>query len=236
MPNLPTLKKELHSVANPKRALGSSKYFKTGPGEYGEGDIFIGIKVPDQRRICKNYTNLSLKDLSSLLHSPEHEFRTCALFILVEKFQKTKSKQIFDFYLKNTKRINNWDLVDISAHHIVGEYLDQNKDKMKILTKLAKSKSLWERRISMIATFAYMNKGRSKEAVEIAEILINDSHDLIQKAVGWMLREMSKKVSEKELFRFLNKQAKTMPRTALRYAIERLSPEKKAHYMNLKNK
>ena len=237
MSSLSSLKKSLFSIANPERAEGSSRYFKTGLGEYGEGDIFIGISVPDQRNVCKNYIDLDLKDLTSLLHSAEHEFRTCALYILVEKFEKSDSKdrkEIFDFYLKNTKWINNWDLVDSSASYIVGEYLDGNKDKMKILKKLAISKSLWERRISMISTFAYLNKGRSDEAIEIAEILINDAHDLIQKAIGWMLREMGKKVSEKVLFKFLDKYAKTMPRTSLRYAIERMPTQKKNYYMGLK--
>ncbi len=236
MPSLTNLNQELLKIANPKRAIGASRYFKTGKGEYGEGDVFIGISVPDQRKICKKYTGLDLKDLTSLLHSKEHEFRTCALYILVEKFEKENiKKQIFNLYLKNTKWINNWDLVDGSAGYIVGEYLDGNKDKMKILTKLAKSKSLWEKRIAMISTLAYINKGRSKETIEIAKILINDPHDLIHKAIGWMLREIGKKVGEKELFKFLDKHAKTMPRTALRYAIERLSPQKKNYYMKLKN-
>lgn len=233
MPTLSTLKQELLSIASPIRAKGSARYFKTGPGEYGEGDVFIGITVPNQRKICKKYTELSLKDLTTLLHSKEHEFRTCALFILVEKFKKQK-EQIFNLYLKNTKWINNWDLVDISAHHIVGAYLNDKKDKVKILTKLANSKSLWERRIAIIATFAYINKGRSEEAIQIAEILIEDNHDLIHKAVGWMLREMGKKTPINNLFKFLDKHAKTMPRTALRYAIERLPKQKRDYYMKLK--
>lgn len=236
MTKLTSLRKELLLMADSKRAVSSAKYFKTGKGEYGEGDFFIGISVPDQRMICKKYIDLNLKDLTSLLHSKEHEFRTSALYILVEKFEKNDSrKQIFDLYLKNTKWINNWDLVDTSASYIAGEYLDGNKDKMKILTKLAKSKSLWERRIAMIATLAYINKGRSEEAIEIADILINDKHDLIHKAIGWMLREMGKKVSEKELFKFLDRHAKTMPRTALRYAVERLPKEKRTYYMKLRN-
>lgn len=235
--SLNLLKKELRSVADSERAKSSAKYFKTGPGEYGEGDVFIGIKVPEQRRICKRYSSLDLKDIESLLHSPIHEFRTCALFILVEKFKRENiKKEIFNFYLKNTKWVNNWDLVDGSASYIVGEYLDDKKDKMKILIKLAKSKSLWERRIAMIATFAYIYKGRSTEAIEIAEILVNDQHDLIQKAVGWMLREIGKKAGEKVLLKFLDEHAKTMPRTTLRYAIERLSTKEKKHYMSLKNK
>lgn len=237
MTTLASLKKGLLSISKPKRAIESARYFKTSPGEYGEGDIFIGISVPNQRKICKKYTNLTLKDLTSLLHSKEHEFRTCALFILTEKFKKENKKQeIFNLYLKNTKWINNWDLVDGSASYIVGEYLDDKKDKMKILTKLAHSKSLWEKRIAMISTFAYINKGRYEEAFEIAEILINDPHDLIHKAIGWMLREVGKKIGEKELFKFLDKHAKTMPRTALRYAIERLSIQKRNYYMKLKLK
>ena len=236
MTSLPFLKQELFSIADPQRVLSSARYFKTGPGEYGEGDIFIGISVPDQRKICKKYTNLSLKDLTSLLHSKEHELRTCALYILVDKFEKENIKdEIFNLYLKNTQWINNWDLVDASASYIVGEYLDNKKDKMKVLTSLANSKSLWEKRIAMIATMAYINKGRPEEAIKIAETLMSDSHDLIHKAIGWMLREIGKKVSEKEHLKFLDRYATTMPRTTLRYAIERLPIQKRNYYMKLKS-
>ncbi len=236
MPTLTLLKKELRSIADPQRAWGAASYFKTGKGEYGEGDIFIGISVPDQRKICKKYTGLSVEDLTSLLHSKEHEFRACALSILVKKCKKENIRdKVFTIYLKNTQYINNWDLVDSSASYIVGEYLEGNKNKMKILAALSKSKSLWEKRIAMIATLAYINKGRSDEAFKIAEMLLNDHHDLIHKAIGWMLREVGKKVSETDLFIFLDKHAKTMPRTALRYAIERLPAQKKNYYMKLKS-
>jgi 3-methyladenine DNA glycosylase AlkD len=223
------LKKELESLRDKEKASFLQSYFKTGKGEYGEGDIFYGITVPEQRKIAKRYTGLSLSEIEFLLHSKIHESRLVALLILCKQFRKLKDKKIVDFYLKNTKWINNWDLVDQSASNILGEYLlDKNR---KMLFVLAKSDSLWERRIAIISTFAFISNGETDFSFKIAEMLIDDKHDLIQKAVGWMLREAGKRVSQDAEEEFLKRHYKTMPRTMLRYAIERFSVEKKRYYM-----
>lgn len=230
---LHTLQQEARSLGTAERAKNSVWFFKTGPGQYGEGDVFIGVTVPSLRKLSRAYAGLSLVDIETLLHSREHEFRLLALFILVGQFRKAKSDEvretIYDFYLANTKWINNWDLVDSSAGYIVGEFLkDRSK---KILTTLAHSKSLWERRIAIISTFAYIKDGDAIDALVIARILLHDTHDLIQKAVGWMLREVGKRCGEKTELEFLDEHYKTMPRTMLRYAIERLSEKQRKHYM-----
>ena len=220
--------KDLEKAGDKERAKNLSRFFKTGKGEYGEGDIFIGIIVPKQREIAKKYSTLSLKDIQQLLSSKIHEYRLTALLILVLQFQKSNDKSIINFYLKNTKYINNWDLVDLSAHRLLGIYLI-NKDK-SILYKLARSKNIWERRIAVISTFAFINKDKFEDSLKISEILLNDKQDLIQKAVGWMLREIGKrdqKIEEK----FLKKYYKQMPRTMLRYSIERFSQEKRNLYL-----
>lgn len=225
------LKKELKQLADPKRAEISQRFFKTGPGEYGEGDIFIGIGGTVQRKVAKKYTELNLPDLQKLLNSKIHEYRQVALLVLVNKFSKAddiEKTKIYNFYLKNTRRINNWDLVDISAPHIVGMYL-LDKDR-KVLYKLVKSKNLWERRIAVLATFSFIRENDFKDVLKISEILLNDGHDLIHKAVGWMLREVGKRnqaVEEK----FLKKHYQKMPRTMLRYAIERFNEKKRKYYL-----
>lgn len=211
----------LKSLANAKRALLSAQYFKTGPGEYGEGDIFIGLTVPQTRSVAKAFNKLPLAELEILLHSPIHEERLCALLILVAQFKKVepkKQKEIVDLYLKNTTCVNNWDLVDSSAHYIVGPYFEKDPSP---LFKLAKSQSLWERRIAMISTFHFIHQGESAVALEIAEILLKDTHDLMHKAVGWMLREIGKNCAEETLRTFLKKHYSKLPRTTLRYAIEK---------------
>jgi 3-methyladenine DNA glycosylase AlkD len=230
--SLINLKKELEQLANPKQAILLQRFFKTGKGEYGEGDVFLGIKVPVQRSVAKKYKDLSLKDVQEFLKSKIHEHRLIALLILMQKFdaaEEAARKQIFELYLKNTHNINNWDLIDLSAPNIVGNYL-LDKDR-GILYKLAKSKSIWEKRISILATFEFIASGESKDTLAIAEIMVNDKHDLIQKAVGWMLREAGKRVSQAEEEKFLKKHYKTMPRTMLRYAIERFDNKKKKFYM-----
>jgi 3-methyladenine DNA glycosylase AlkD len=219
------LLKEINSNANKEKAKLLQRFFKTGKGDYGEGDVFLGIVVPIQRKIAKNHINLSSSDLQELLNSKIHEHRLIALLILVDKFKKAsekEKKEIFDFYLKNTKNINNWDLVDLSSHCIVGGYL-LDKDR-KILHKLANSTHLWEKRIAIISTFAFIREKQFGDSIKIAEILLKDKHDLIHKAVGWMLREIGKK-DAKTLEVFLKKHYRNMPRTMLRYAIEKL-PEK----------
>ena len=223
--SLSKLKKDLRSKSNSKRAKNLQRFFKTGKGEYGEGDVFLGITVPESRKIAQKHKDLGLTYIKKLLSSKFHEERLVALLILVHRFSKgdeQQRKSIFAFYLKNTKHINNWDLVDLSSHKIVGEYLS-NKPK-KILYKLARSKDLWERRISVISTFRFIRDNKFNDSLKIAAILLKDEYDLIHKAVGWMLREIGKK-SLKDEEKFLKKYYKRMPRTMLRYAIERF-PEK----------
>lgn len=235
MISLSQLRKELRSHATDERAEVSKWFFKTGKGQYGEGDIFIGVTVPDMRAVAKKYFKLPLTDIEKLLQSKLHEERLVALLILVHCYKNTTEKEkkiIYDFYLKNTHRINNWDLVDSSASYIVGDYL-LAKDK-KVLEKLARSNNLWERRIAIVATFAYIHEGEYEWTFRITQLLMDDSHDLIHKACGWMLREVGKRVSEKVLCEFLDVYATTMPRTMLRYAIERFSPRERKYYLNMK--
>lgn len=228
---LPNLIKELQEAANLEHAEILQRFFKTGEGQYGEGDIFLGIKSPVSKSIVKKYYGLSLPKIQKLLDSKVHEHRGAALSILVNKFKRGNEEQkgnIFNFYLKNTKNINNWDLVDLTASNIVGEFLfDKNKDK---IYELAQSKDLWEKRIAMISCFAYIRKEEFKDALRIAEILLNDKHDLIHKAVGWMLREIGKK-DQDVLENFLKKHYKNIPRTTLRYSIERFEEDLRKKYL-----
>ena len=226
---------KLNKLKNPAKAKILQSFFKTGKGEYGEGDIFLGIVVPEQRKIVKKYfQEASLPDVQKLLNSKIHEYRLVGILILVEKFKKAEDKlkkEIFDFYLKNTRNINNWDLVDLSAPHIIGNYL-LDKDR-KSLYKLAKSKTLWEKRIAILATFAFIREKQFANTIEISKILLKESHDLIHKAVGLMLREIGKR-DEQELIKFLDKYTLQMPRTMLRYAIERLPEKKRKYYLGKK--
>jgi len=193
--------------------------------------MFLGIKVPEQRKVAKKYKDLSLKDTESLLKSNIHEHRLIALLMLIQHYQKANpelKKKIFNIYLKNTQHINNWDLVDLSAPNIVGDFLlTKNR---KILYKLAKSKRLWERRIAILATFTFIKNNDLKDTLKISEILLKDKHDLIHKSVGWMLREVGKK-NQGILEDFLKKHYKTMPRTMLRYAIEKFPEPKRQAYL-----
>lgn len=221
----------LNAAGDPERAKFVMGYFKTGKGGYGENDVFIGLTVPVTRAIAKEYKDLPLKDIQKLLSSEIHEFRLCALVILCLQMKKSspeKQEELYEFYLKNTKYINNWDLVDLSARDMVGAYLE-DKDR-SILRKLAHSKDLWEKRISIIATYHFIKLKDYKDTFEITEILLHDSHDLIHKAVGWMLREAGK-MDQKQEELFLKKHYKTMPRTMLRYAIERFAPDLRTAYM-----
>lgn len=230
---LSKIRLELKSLANPEQAKILQRFFKTNKGEYGEGDIFLGIKVPVQREVAKRYKDLLLKDIQKLINSKIHEERLIGLFILIHKYNKTsadKKKEIFYFYLNNTKRINNWDLVDLSAPNIVGDYLLNNYNKKQLIYNLAKSKNLWEKRISILATFAFIKKERFEDTLAISEILLNDKHDLIHKAVGWMLREIGKR-DQKAEEKFLKKHYNNMPRTMLRYAIERFEETKRQKYL-----
>lgn len=230
------LENDIKKHSDPKKALLLQRYFKTGPGQFGDGDVFLGLTVPQSRTLAGKYNDISLPQAKKLLYSKFHEKRLIALLILIEKFnkgnEKTK-KDIFEFYLKNSKQVNNWDLVDSSAHVVVGEYLlDKSR---KILYKLARSKNLWQKRISVISTMTFIAHSDFSDALKISEILLIDPHDLIHKAVGWVLREVGKKSLKHELT-FLNKYAATMPRTSLRYSIERFPEKLKIKYMTMKGK
>jgi len=225
------VKAELEKLSDPEHAMKLQGFFKTGKGEYGEGDVFIGVRVPDQRRIAKKYRNIPLSDVLELLRSEIHEHRLTALFILTEQFNKGDEearRRIVDLYLSNTAYVNNWDLVDSSAHKILGVWLT---DKPRgVLYDLARSESLWERRISIISTFAFINRGDMVDALALAGALVDDGHDLIHKASGWVLREIGKK-DQSVLEEFLLEHFETMPRTMLRYSIERLPEERRRFYM-----
>jgi 3-methyladenine DNA glycosylase AlkD len=221
------LERELKGAANAARAMQVAVYLKAGKGEYGEGDVFLGIPVPAMRRIALKYRTLTLVDLQKLLHSKIHDRRAAALEILVAQYvrgDKKQRKEIVDFYLQNTSRINNWDLVDGSARPILGEHLKTYP--RRILRTLAKSESLWERRIAIVSTMTLVWAGELDDAMRIAEMLLDDKHDLIHKAVGWVLREAGIK-DRPRLVAFLEKHYARMPRTALRYAIEHFPLEQR---------
>ena len=226
---LDEIKKELDSKANKEKSLIYARFFKTNKGQYGEGDIFIGLTVPEQRNLAKKYIDLNFKDLEQLLSNKIHEYRLTGLLILVYKYQKKNNKkEIFDFYLKNIHASNNWDLVDCISDKIIGKYLI-DKDK-KLLYNFANSNNLWKKRISIISTFEFIKNNKFEDTLNISEILLKDSHDLIHKAVGWMLREVGKR-NQDLLESFLKKHSKEMPRTMLRYAIEKFDEEKRKYYM-----
>jgi len=231
MSELKRLKRELAAAACPEKAAVLQRFFKTGPGQYGQGDVFLGITVPVQRRIAAA-CSLDLPDIARLLASEIHEHRLCALFMLEARFRQAEpleQEKIVAFYLENAERVNNWDLVDLSADKILGRFLLE-RDRA-VLYELAASENLWRRRIAVIATFAFIKNGDWRDTFNLAEILLSDHHDLIHKAVGWMLREVGKRVSEKKLEEFLQANHRKMPRTMLRYAIERLDPQKRGFYL-----
>lgn len=230
MSQLTALKHDLSAKANPEKAAFFPRFFKTGPGDYGEGDQFLGVTVPDCRIVARSYKDLSLKDTLTLLHSQWHEERLTALLILVLAFKHAndaRRREIYELYLDNTALINNWDLVDLSSRDIVGGYLYEHPELLPTLDQLANSKLLWDRRISIIATFYFLQKSDPEPTLDVAEKLLSDKHDLIQKAVGWMLRELGKRIDEQLLLNFLAKHYTTISRTTLRYAIERFDPEKR---------
>jgi len=229
------VQKDLRRLADKKQAANLQGFFKTGDGEYGAGDIFLGLKVPQVRLLVKKYNILPLVEVEKLLQSEIHEERQCALFILNHQFAMADlslREKIFKLYLKNAKRVNNWDLVDGSAPYIVGAFLFEcsKKEVCETLTRLVKSKNLWERRIAVLATFWFIKNKKFDEALFVAESLLNDEHDLIHKAVGWMLREVGKRSLKVETD-FLDKYFKKMPRTMLRYAIEKFSGEERNGYL-----
>jgi len=214
-------------LADPEQAIFLQRFFKTGKGQYGEGDVFYGIKVPQTRQIAKEFKQISFAELIKVLKNPVHEIRLCGLMILVEQFKKAKEedrKKIVDFYLSNTQYINNWDLVDLSCYHILGTYLlDKPRD---ILYSLAESSNMWEQRIAIVGTLAFIRKNEFEDTLAISKMLLNHKQDLIHKAVGWMLREVFKR-DETVVLDFIETHYSQMPRTALRYAIEKLPEEKR---------
>lgn len=237
------LQQEIHSLVNSQKAKDLQRFFKTGKGEYGEGDVFLGITVPQIRTLVKKYRELSSLGIDKLLRSSFHEERLTALLILVEQFKKGDEKvksSIFEFYLSNTRYINNWDLVDLTAPNIIGQYLQNCHVTVlcnavttsKLLSKLTKSKNMWERRIAVLSTFIFIRNNKFDEALKIAEILLKDEEDLIHKAVGWMLREIGKRNKDAEKS-FLNKYAGQMPRTMLRYAIEKFPEIERQKYLKI---
>ncbi len=232
--NLTKFSKRIKKESNKQQAESLQWFFKTGAGEYGEGDVFAGIKMPVQRKIAKDFKNLNYDGISELVGSKIHEERMIGLLILQGKYEKGNEKdkeKVYKFYIRNRKGINNWDLVDISAPKIVGEHLlDQDK---KLLYQFAHSKNLWERRIAILSTFTFIRAVKFEPTFKISDILLNDSHDLIHKAVGWMLREIGKRDLNAEE-KFLKPRYKKMPRKMLRYAIEKFPEVKRKKYLSSK--
>jgi 3-methyladenine DNA glycosylase AlkD len=230
------LVRELQKLGDVEQAAVLQRYFKTQEGEYGHGDVFWGIRVPQIRRVVKTYIDLNLREIEKLLSSDIHELRTAALLILVQKFTQAQKQsevrqEIFDFYLSHLRHINNWDLVDVSSHYIVGEFL-KDKDRT-LLYRLAKSDHLWTQRVAVISTYAFIRQGETEDIFAIGEMLFNHSHDLMHKAVGWMLREAGKR-NKSLLTDFLYRHASKMPRTTLRYAIEKFSDEERKAFLRIK--
>ncbi|MDR1582504.1 MAG: DNA alkylation repair protein [Prevotellaceae bacterium] len=225
---------ELVALADVEKAAFLQGFFKTGKGQYAEDDIFLGIQVPSTRTIVKAYKNLPLEEIEKLLYSKFHEVRLAGFLLLVEQFKKNadKHKEIYDFYLKHARQANNWDLVDLSCRDIVGGYLLDKEDR-NILYKLSVSSNLWEQRISIISTWTFIKHLEFEDTLKISEKLLTHKHDLIHKAVGWMLREVGKK-DKKVLITFLEQYSVIMPRTTLRYSIEHFAPEERQKYMNNK--
>ncbi len=223
---------ELKSYSNPAKAEHSKRFFKSGPGEYGEGDKFLGITVPNQRKVARKFKNMELDEVQKLLQNKYHEARLTAVMLLVYKVEKANEhvfEEVVQFYLKNLRYVNNWDIVDSSCHQILGRFLF-NKER-DLLYELAQSENLWEKRIAMITCYHFIKRDDFKDALKIAELLLNDDHDLIHKAVGWMLREIGNRNLDLET-QFLDQHFKNMPRTMLRYAIEKFDEPLRKHYLH----
>ena len=226
-----TITSELQALSNAEKREIFPRFFKAGKGEYGEGDRFLGVTVPNIRAIAKQYKNISLNEIRELMQSEWHEVRLCALLIMVEKSKKKDEalrQQLFDLYLSQTDRINNWDLVDLSCRFIVGEYLlDKSRD---ILYQLAQSSLLWDNRIAIVSTYAFIRKGQLEDTYALGDLMMYHPHDLMHKAIGWMLREAGKRDPER-LYDYVISHRADMPRTMLRYAIEKFSPKERAILM-----
>lgn len=226
------IQEALEFLSTPEKRDFLPYFFKTGKGQYGEGDKFLGVVVPDTRKVAKAHKDLADGELKKLLRNPYHECRLCALLILVERYKKADQKEkktVYDFYLSQSKYVNNWDLVDLSSRYIVGEYLLDKEDRT-ILYQLAESECMWDQRIAVTSTYTFIKNRDYKDIIALSEKLMHHPHDLMHKAIGWMLREMGK-MDIQPLYDFLDKHHKQMPRTMLRYSIEKLEPEERAHYM-----
>ncbi len=233
-PNLQEILSKIQILGDPQRAKGLQRFFKTGPGEYGEGDVFLGLQIPEIRKLAKEYQALPLQAVIQLIHSPIHEARLLALLVMVWSYRQGNApikEQIYKTYLKHTRFINNWDLVDLSAEHIIGAHLgDFDRQQLQFL---AASNLIWDRRIAIMATFHFIKKGEFSDTLIVAEMLLQDPEDLIHKAVGWMLREIGKR-DQKTEESFLKVHYKTMPRTMLRYAIEKFPENLRQRYLKEK--
>ena len=235
MNELNSLRRELRALGSPAKALSAARFFKNGPGQYGEGDVFLGVTVPQQRSLVVKHRELSLADIQALLASRFHEERLVACLLLAGRAKRAAKAQdpaalktLASFYWKHRAGINNWDLVDSSAEHVLGSYYI--KRSRVPLFKMARSARLWDRRYAVLATFHFIRQGDFKDSLHLTELLMEDKHDLIHKACGWMLREVGKR--EPEVLRtFLNKNAVRMPRTMLRYSLEKLAPRERQNYM-----
>lgn len=231
--NASNLKKALREHASPERKKSNEWFFKTGKGEYGEHDKFLGVKNPDIRLVAKKFHDLNLLEIQKVINSPYNEERLCGLIVLVEKFKKGSDKErelIYKFYIKNLRQVNNWNLVDIATPHIAGEYLVVHKNELNILDKLSSSNFHWHRRVSILATFSFIRRGDLALIFKYAKKLLKDKEDLMHKAIGWMLREAWKKDS-KQTEEFLIKNYNKLPRTTLRYAIERMEEKKRKSFL-----
>lgn len=226
-----TITNELQALSDAEKREIFPKFFKAGKGEYGEGDRFLGVTVPNIRAIAKLHKDISIEEIRGLIQSEWHEVRLCALIIMVEKSKKKDEalrKELFNLYLSQTKRINNWDLVDLSCRFIIGEYLlDKSRD---ILYHLAQSPLLWDNRIAIVSTYAFIRKGQLEDTYALSDLMMQHPHDLMHKAIGWMLREAGKRDSER-LYDYMMSHRADMPRTMLRYAIEKFSPKERAILM-----
>lgn len=232
--SISNIQNDLREVSDPERAKNAIWFFKTGKGQYGEGDVFIGVSNPNLRAVCKNYKHLNFDELQDLLDDKIHEFRFAALVIMVEQFKKAnaeKRKQIFDLYLKNLQNINNWDLVDCSCRDIVGFYL-YDKDRT-LLDEMAMVDHLWTQRVAMVSTSYFIGKGEFEDVLRIAKLLLNHKHDLIHKAIGWMLREAWKRGGQTMVESFLTENIREIPRTALRYSLEKMTDERRGYFMKM---
>lgn len=227
---------ELEKHSSPSDAEFLQRFFKTGEGQYGAGDVFIGVRVPQIRQVAKQFKDISIADIESLLESPIHEVRVCAVVIMTlaaKKADEDMRKALYDLYLRRSDRINNWDLVDLSCREVVGGYLLLHPEEQGVLKKLAKSDLIWDRRIAMISTWQFTRNGQLDQTFEIAEMLLGDKQDLMHKAVGWMLRDVGDRDGAR-LREFLTKHIRVIPRTALRYAIEHFDPEERQYFLKLR--